>query len=212
MAFISWLVRHAESEGNAGLATSSPDSIALTKAGREAAKAFADAFPESPSLLIRSPYLRAMQTAAPLVERFSGIPVEDWPVQEFTYLPPADYAGTTQMDRMQAVTEYWSRADPNVILGNGAESFAMMMHRVERLLIELNKRRPRLAVVVCHGIFIRAVVWRCLMPDLASAVARMSEFRHYQLAVSTGNLSVTKLSCDDNGALSITSPHKLVYA
>jgi probable phosphoglycerate mutase len=210
MAFTAWLVRHAESEGNAGFATARPDSIALTEAGHEAARVFARDFPETPSLIVRSPYLRAMQTAAPLVERFPEVLTEDWPVHEFTFLPPAKYEGTTQNDRMGAVTEYWRKAEANLILGEGAESYSMMMGRVERLLAELRRRQPKLAVVVCHGIFIRAVVWRLLMPDMANAIARMPEFRPYQLAIPTENLSVTKLSCDDSGEVSITPPCKLV--
>src|SRR3546814_5730649 len=34
------------------------------------------------------------QTAAPTIARFPGVPVEVWPIEEFTYLQPARWNGT----------------------------------------------------------------------------------------------------------------------
>jgi broad specificity phosphatase PhoE len=80
------LIRHAESAANAGLATVSPDSIPLTEKGIEQARLLANFLADAPALIVVSPFLRARQTAAPLIERFLNAEVENWEVQEFTYL------------------------------------------------------------------------------------------------------------------------------
>lgn len=40
---------------------------------------------ETPDLFVTSPYLRTQQTTAATIERFQNVPVEAWPIQEFTY-------------------------------------------------------------------------------------------------------------------------------
>ena len=93
------LIRHAESEGNAGLPTNDPASIPLTHHGYEQAAALAATFTTAPDLIIVSPFIRTQQTAAPLIARFPEVPVEKWAVQEFTYLNPNKYLGTTETQR-----------------------------------------------------------------------------------------------------------------
>ena len=44
---------------------------------------------ETPSLIVTSLFLRTQQTAAPTIERFPDVPVEVWPIEEFTYLQPS---------------------------------------------------------------------------------------------------------------------------
>ena len=101
---IAWLIRHGESVANAGGAVSSFSEIPLTARGRQQAELFAARFDElsadPPTLIVQSPYLRARQTAEPLIRRFAGVPVETWPVQEFTYLDPAATNGLNEAGRM----------------------------------------------------------------------------------------------------------------
>src|SRR5215475_7985470 len=119
-----WLIRHAESIGNAGLATSRPDTIPLTGRGIEQASYLADSFSQAPALIVTSPYIRTQQSAKPTIQRFPAARQEQWEVQEFTYLSPARYLDTTAADRIPFVEAYWSRCDPHYVDGDGAESFA----------------------------------------------------------------------------------------
>src|SRR5215470_7931926 len=96
----AWLIRHAESEGNAGLATSRPDTIPITGKGIEQASYLADSFSRAPALIVTSPYIRTQQSAKPTIQRFPTARQEQWEVQEFTYLSPARYMDTTADDRM----------------------------------------------------------------------------------------------------------------
>src|SRR4051812_43055625 len=58
-----WLIRHGESESNAGLPTSDTAKIALTPRGFAQAECIVAAFTRPPSLIVTSPYLRAIQSA-----------------------------------------------------------------------------------------------------------------------------------------------------
>jgi hypothetical protein len=49
---------------------------------------------------VTSPHLRTQQTTAPTIERFPDVPVEVWPIEEFTYLQPlAETARCRQTER-----------------------------------------------------------------------------------------------------------------
>src|SRR5262245_8811627 len=89
-----WLIRHAESEGNAGLVTSQPDTIPLTRKGGEQALRLANSFTQAPTLIVTSPFIRTQQSAKPTIERFPAVRREQWQVQEFTHLSPARYRDT----------------------------------------------------------------------------------------------------------------------
>lgn len=91
--------RHGESVSNAGAATSDPATIALTLRGRGQAEQIAQSYTARPSLIVVSPFERTRQTAAPLIARFPQVRVEEWPVQEFTYLEPSRCINTTGAER-----------------------------------------------------------------------------------------------------------------
>lgn len=78
------LIRHAESAANAGAVTADPASIPLTPRGHDQAHSISKAFAAAPELIVCSPFLRVQQSAAPTLARFATVPVETWPVQEFT--------------------------------------------------------------------------------------------------------------------------------
>ena len=95
-----WVVRHAQSVANRGdVSTTLHSDIPLSPDGANAAVAFADAFDRRPDLIIVSPYLRTRQTAAPFIAKYSDVPVEFWPIQEFNYLDNQKCLGTTIDER-----------------------------------------------------------------------------------------------------------------
>jgi broad specificity phosphatase PhoE len=154
------LIRHAESEGNAGLPTNDPASIPLTDKGHEQAAELAVIFIAAPDLIVVSPYLRTQQTAAPLIARFPQVPVELWPVEEFTYLSPTKYAGTTETQRGTFAHAYWERCDPHWNDGGGAESFADLMVRIDALEARLRQHVGAEVIIFSHGYFIKALLLR----------------------------------------------------
>src|SRR5512133_1990184 len=116
-----YFIRHAESESNAGMRTEHPATIRLTKRGIEQARLTSQIFINTPDLIVTSPYLRTQTTAAPLIERFPGTPHVEWWVQEFTYLDPSYWNGTTFHERQLVAHAYWERSDPRYRDSDNAE-------------------------------------------------------------------------------------------
>ncbi|HSF76605.1 MAG TPA: phosphoglycerate mutase family protein, partial [Microcoleus sp.] len=81
-----WIIRHGQSQSNAGLATIGPHENALSELGDRQSRCIPTAVKQTPDLIVTSPYLRTQLTAQPLIEKFPHTPVEVWQVQEFTYL------------------------------------------------------------------------------------------------------------------------------
>lgn len=171
------LVRHGESEANAGLPTETPHSIPLTARGREQAFALAEKWTDAPGLIVVSPFIRTRQTATPLMARFTDTPVEEWPVHEFTYLHPERYRGTTETQRGVFARDYWLRCDPRWNDGGGAESFADLIVRVDDLERRLKFRTGAQTVIFTHGYFMKALLLRREHPARLVDADFMAAFR-----------------------------------
>jgi broad specificity phosphatase PhoE len=173
-----WFIRHGESESNAGLASTSPKSIRITEKGIQQAECIANYIDEKPSLFIHSPYLRSMQTGQPLFDKFPDVPIEVWPIQEFTYLPEEDYNQTTTMQRYPKAQAYFRKGDPDYIAGEGAESFNQFRGRIKTTFDKLRTLDSEFTVIFGHGWFMRASLWERLRKDGLSKVKRKEEFNH----------------------------------
>jgi broad specificity phosphatase PhoE len=159
-----WLIRHGESEANAGAAAGEPGASVLTARGRAQADGLAAALPRAPALIVHSPYVRAVQTADATARRFPGVAREEWPVQEFSYLGMFHDRLSTSAEREPYVLDYWDRADPHLSLG-GAETFAGLLDRARDLLDRLTQQPTGPVAVFTHGTFMRAVAWTLLSGD-----------------------------------------------
>jgi len=192
-----WLIRHGESAANAGLATETPESIPLTEKGFRQAQLLADYFPETPSLIIVSPYLRAEQTAAPLINRFSSLSVQKWVVHEFTYLSLERCGHSTMAMRKPLVDEFWNRSDADYCDGDGAESFAGFIYRVRETTEKLKAAEYQSIAVFTHAQFIRALMWIILTGNREINSKSMKEFYYFLLAVSFPNTAFVKINLSE---------------
>jgi broad specificity phosphatase PhoE len=169
-------IRHGESTANIDLPGPDVALFELTPRGWEQARALAAAFREPPSLIVVSPYLRTQQTAQATIGRFPAVPVETWPIQEFTYLSPPRWSGTRLADRAPHVQAYWNSADPDFSDGEGAETFAELLARCEAALQRLSTLpQGTLVYLFSHGNFMRALRSLLAEPWL-SARERMTGF------------------------------------
>ncbi|WP_225782983.1 histidine phosphatase family protein [Xenophilus sp. Marseille-Q4582] len=151
-------VRHGQSTGNAGLPTPDLVEMPLTALGASQARAVACSWQRAPTHLVSSPFLRARQTAEPTCVRFPGVPLAIWPIHEFTYLCPANWANTTRAQRRPTVEAYWQRGDPAYVDGEGAESFSQVLRRAEAALARLAALPDGAEVFLfSHGQFMQAV-------------------------------------------------------
>jgi broad specificity phosphatase PhoE len=195
----AWFIRHAESEANAGLPTTSPAGVKLTSRGRKQAESIARAFTTQPDMIITSPYIRTKQTAIPTVERFPRTRQSEWQVQEFTYLSPSQYQNTTIDQRRPLANAYWQRLDPFYVDGEGAESFSQFMYRVQETLTKLTRLEDEFITIFSHEQFIRAILWTLYMGE--EWIAEYSErregmecFHQFLKAFSMRNGSIVQLT------------------
>ncbi|TNY35267.1 histidine phosphatase family protein [Thermomonospora catenispora] len=189
-----WLIRHGESESNAGLPTDGPGAAPLTELGREQAAQVAAAFTAPPALIVSSPFVRARQTAEATAARFPEVPYEEWPVEEFTYLGMLHGRRTTAAQRLPHVEAYWERSDPAYVNGGNGESFTALIARVRAFLDRLAERPEEgLIAVFTHGIFMKAVIWSVLTGVVDPDAAAMRAFRRFHGACVIPNGAVVEL-------------------
>lgn len=181
-----WLIRHGESVANAGQITSDPARSELTAKGRAQAEAVCALYSRAPQLIVRSPYLRAAATAKPAQRAFPDAAVETWPVQEFTYLAPVRYQGTTGTQRKPHLAAYWERLDPQFRDQGRGESFAEAFARV-REFFERAAQRRGLVAVYTHGKFMRLCMWQALVRPRQPDREAMRSFMRFNRAVPTPN-------------------------
>ena len=186
-----WLIRHGQSESNAGLPSTDWRAIPLTELGQRQAAHVAGVFADPPQLIVTSPYLRARLTAQPTIERYPGTAFEEWPVQEFSYLGPLGHPATSH-EREPEVRAYWERADPR-LAQPGAESFAGLIGRVTSFLGRLGERDTGPVAVFTHGIFMRAVAWFLLTGVADPGPDDMRQFRAFTSLYPVPNCGVMEL-------------------
>ncbi len=191
------IYRHAESVSNAGGRTETAAGIALSPLGEDQARKIAEQLLTAPDLFVVSPYLRTQQTAAPSMDRYALVPVEVWPIQEFTYLSTSKYNGTTPQERAAPIKEYWERGDAFYRDGTTTESFNEFLSRVDRFIEQVRTRPEKDIVVFGHGHFIRAL--RMRLTHRGSEVSPARAMREYEtkwraLVVKNGECLTLKKS------------------
>jgi broad specificity phosphatase PhoE len=169
-------VRHGESTGNAGVPSFDLSKLQLTALGQAQAERTAADWKQRPTLIALSPYLRTHLTAQPTIQRFPDVPVEILPMEEFTYLDPSQWNGTSRQARLPHIEAYWGNADPSHCDGPGAESFETLLVRVRRTLQRF-EALPADALVYAfsHGQFMQAVRQSLLHPTW-TAQQKMAHF------------------------------------
>lgn len=156
-----YLIRHGESQTNAGLPTILHDGAALTERGIEQAGKVAAylKFHTSLDLIVTSYYKRSQETATFTQLVFPHVPTEEWMVQEFTYLASLHHEHMTVEDRKPLVDTYWSQADPIYADGPGSESFEALMKRAYALEERLRYTSFDSIAIFSHQQFITAFLW-----------------------------------------------------
>lgn len=186
-----YLVRHAQSEANAGAASKIVSQIAITNIGVKQSKYVPDQF-QSCDLIIYSKYKRTLLTALPFIKKFSSARIELWDIEEFTYLDQERCGLSTAAQRKPMVEEYWNRQDPDWIDGPGAESFNGFINRINTFLANLKNSDEQEIVVFGHGLFIKAVIW------ILTEGGDMTNFRQWSSKFDIPNCSITELELVDD--------------
>lgn len=189
----TWFIRHGESEANAGGRTSDPAAIGLSNVGREQAELAATRFYKAPELIVTSPYARARQTAEPIIRKYPGARVEEWSVQEFTYLSPSRCKNTTTAERIPMVKEYWGRCDPFYCDGEGAESFERFVRRLRKTKEDILGRGNSFTAVFSHQQFIAGMLWLAQRGEKEMTKESMKDYFSFLAAHPIENAAIVEV-------------------
>jgi broad specificity phosphatase PhoE len=152
------LIRHGQSAANVGLWRGDFAEIPLTELGWEQARSLAARWDFVPSKIVMSPFLRARQTAEPTIAQFPEVPVETWPIHEFTYWDMANWSGSMPEVEQEEVARFWRMADPTYSHGGTAESFGELLGRARETLFRLQRMDVDGPVLLfTHGHFMQAL-------------------------------------------------------
>lgn len=204
MREIYW-VRHAQSTANAGERTDGTKAIILSALGQEQANELARSWSIRPGMIVVSPYVRTHQTAIPLTRKFEGVPAEEWPIHEFTYLSMSMGRGTTATERFQLAKPYWERMDPFADLGEGSESYASFHTRIAACLARaIAFRGTGPLMVFTHNRVLCQLLQLVVNPptDVHEGMRRM----HGMCTIGKfeiPNCGVLRMTVDDRDALTI---------
>jgi broad specificity phosphatase PhoE len=190
---IVWMIRHGQSLAQVGQETIDPAMIPLSSTGHRQADVVAQAFDRTPDAIVTSPFLRARQTAQATVDRFPSIPVEQWPIEEFTYLGRLHGRPTTGAQRRPLVDAYWSTADPSYVDEGESESFAGVHARARRFLTALSQRDAGCVAAFTHGLFMRVAIWVILTGETSPSTESMRRFHQFRTTYLIPNCSIITL-------------------
>lgn len=152
-----FIIRHAESESNAGIVFEHQNIIKITNNGRKQAEDLLQVL-EKPDKIICSKYIRTIETAEPLMNKFPESEIHLWiDVYEFQPLNSEKYKGITKEQRDELVRQYWLKMSPFYNDGGNAESFKDFVERVNVCILRM-KNLTGINYIFTHSNFIRCVV------------------------------------------------------
>ena len=188
-----WWIRHGESNSNAGERTETGRTAVLSERGWAEARTLPRAFAQAPDLIVTSPMIRTKQTAQPLLECFPQVPQAEWAVQEFCELADARRFNTTGPERKPMVDAYWHRLDPDYHDGQGAESFKGLITRVDAAIEQMRQLGSGLTVVFCHGLFMRALLWRMFSQPTPLDSSAMKRYIYFHQSLWIPNAGIVRI-------------------
>lgn len=195
MSFLkAWLIRHGQSNINAGNWSPKPAESGLSLQGKQQSQEAADMIIEKPDLLIMSPLLRARETATFILNKWPDIPCVTWPIEEFIYLSPTRLQYLQPSERQEQITCYWEQAKPYYCDGEDAESFAHFLGRVVTFYTKLLQQQG-FVICVGHGMFFKAVQMH-LECNLQPTAEGMQRFRQAEISYPIHNGEILKMDFD----------------
>ena len=193
-----YLIRHAQSEANAGGISKPERDIALSPLGREQAQALVARLPRSSHVYV-SELRRTHETAAPYCHAH-GITPQTLPLlNEFSCLAFELIRDMDGAARRPLADAYWQRADPLECTGAGADSFAAFNQRLSAFLAHYPQLEDG-SLLFGHGIWIGLLAWRLLGFSVETA-ADMAAFRRFQTGLPMPNTAVWQLQGDSIASL-----------
>lgn len=200
-----YLVRHAQSESNAGLAIRPNRDIALTNLGHQQAKDVADWLKQhipQPDKVFVSEYLRTQQTAQPYLQQIGQTADILDDLFEFNYLDYQRIAHLSREQLWQEAEQFWLKNDIHYQDGKQSDSFAHFVQRVKNVKNYFQQLDDGVYVVFTHGMWIGMLIWQTLHLN-DEKILNMQDFGHFELMVRPKNCEVFILNDDGKHTASI---------
>lgn len=184
-----YLVRHGESEGNAGILRQGPTSP-LSKNGEKQIESVAERFKRiSIDKIIASPHVRAKRTAEAINKILNGsIEFSDLLIERKT---PSSLFGKHKDDPicLEADEQTYSHFHDIEWRHSDEENFADLKKRVIKLFEYLDKLEEKNILLVTHGVFMKMIAaYTIIGSDLTS-----QEYWNFYIKLDTSNTGITVL-------------------
>jgi broad specificity phosphatase PhoE len=195
-----WMIRHAQSQSNAGQATIGSDDNGLSQLGYLQASFVAKAIHHPPDWIATSSYWRTQLTAKPLLDKFPQTRTEIWSIHEFSYLSFPLGQSTTPRQRQPLSQAYWERCDPDYVDGERAESFHQLITRSQQTLDRIRQHQG-FGVVFSHSLFMKALLWVAMARPTNINARAMQRFTGFWRSFPVPNASILKIEVSDDQQL-----------
>ncbi|MBE9589202.1 MULTISPECIES: histidine phosphatase family protein [Moraxella] len=198
-----YLIRHAQSESNAGHAIRPNHEIAITKLGQTQATDVADwliTHVPTPDKVFVSSYIRTHQTAQPYLDRTSMTPVQIDDLREFNYLDYEHIKDLTLPQIVKMADDYWVTNDKAHTDSPTTDNFVNLAERVKAVRDAFDVLPDGTYVVFTHGMWLGMLMWQLMLGYHGGECPRlfnMIKFREFELAVRPKNCEVYLMISDD---------------
>ena len=188
-----FLIRHGQSQANAGGITLENPLVPLTEVGELQARTLAALLPAAAPAVWSSPFKRALDTAAPYCTGLGvGVQVHDG-LREFETLDTLQMRGSSYTAREAILAHYWLGADPDRRTGPASETFREFHERVAHMRKAWLPSLPDGTVIFGHGMWMALLFWQLWGFQEVDHVA-MAQFRRYQLGFPTPNAVIYRIT------------------
>lgn len=190
-----YLIRHAESESNAGLIIRPNPMINITKKGEQQANDLADWLIDhvKPDEIFFSNYIRTQQTAKPYLEKLNvqAKIIDD--LYEFNYLDFEHIKDLNFDELVKLADNYWQQADIDFQDSQYTDTYRQFVQRVKNVRQFFEQLDDGCYVVFTHGMWLGMLMWQLLHHE-SKRVYDMQSFRAFELSIRPKNCEVFLLN------------------
>lgn len=191
-----YLIRHAQSEANAGLLVRPNADINITELGNTQARELADwlhtHISEPIDDIFVSQFVRTQQTAQPFLDKHTRTHTLIDELHEFDYLDFDHIKDLAFVDIKNMADEFWTKS-PDHQDSERTDSFANFVKRVQTVRAFFDGLPDGTYVVFTHGMWIGMLIWQLLLGD-SPRVMNMQQFRAFELTIRPKNCEVFLLT------------------
>lgn len=195
-----YLIRHAQSESNAGVAIRPNSQINITNYGKTQAEQLANWLLSNIDKPVNgvfiSPYIRTAQTAEPYLTQTKQQATVIDDLYEFNYF---DFEHIKELTFTQLVTKadnYWQTEDIDFQDSENTDSYRQFIQRVRNVRQLFQQLPDGCYVIFTHGMWIGMLLWQLLHND-SKRIENMHKFRDFELSIRPKNCEVFLLKIND---------------